>query len=132
MIELLVDRFGKRELLTAENVDGEILQDDGEADGADQRRERAVLWHRTHRDKERERAEHRAGDHGAEQRDIDVGAGVQDQKQPDEGANHEHFAVREIEQVEHAENQRVADRDQRIGSAEHQAIDQLLVNHVGP
>src|SRR5262249_37484740 len=45
--------------------------------------------------------------------------------------DHEHFAVREIEQIEHAENQRVADRHQRVGSAEHETVDELLVEHVG-
>jgi hypothetical protein len=40
--------------------------------------------------------------------------------------------MREIEKVEHAENQRVPDRDQRIGSSEHQAVDELLVKHGGP
>jgi hypothetical protein len=38
MIERLVDRLGERELLAAEDVDGEILQDDGEANGTDERR----------------------------------------------------------------------------------------------
>ncbi len=50
MVELLFDRLGKRELLAAEKVDGEVLQDDGEPDRADQRRERAVFWHRADRD----------------------------------------------------------------------------------
>ena len=70
-----------------------------------------------------------AGDRGADQRHIDIGVEEGDDEQADEGADHEHFAVREIEQVEHAEDQRVADRHQRIGRAEHQAVDQLLVEH---
>ena len=76
-------------------------------------------------------AERRAGDHRAEQRAVDVGAGVNHQEQADEGADHEDFAVREIQQVQHAEDQRVADRHQRVGGAEHQAVDQLLINHDG-
>ena len=65
------------------------------------------------------------------ERAIDVGAGVDHQEQADEGADHEDFAVREIQQVEHAEDQRVADRHQRVGRAEHQAVDQLLIDHAG-
>ena len=43
VIELLLDSLGKRHLLAAENVDREILQDDGETDGADQRRQRTIF-----------------------------------------------------------------------------------------
>ena len=73
VIELLLDRLRKRHLLAAEDIDREILQDDGEADRADQRRERAILGDRAHRDIDRDDAEQGAGDHRAQQRDIDVG-----------------------------------------------------------
>src|SRR5262249_32162414 len=88
------------------------------------------LRDRPHRHKECQGAEDRTGDHGAKKRDIDVGVRVHDKKQPNKCADHENFAVREVEQVEHAEDQRVADRHQRIGGTEHQAVYELLVKHV--
>jgi hypothetical protein len=54
---------------------------------------------------------------------------VDHEEQPGERADHEYLAVREIEELQHAEDQRVADRDQGIRRPEHQAVDQLLVNH---
>ena len=122
---------GNADLLAAEDIDGEVLQHDGEPDRADERRERAVLRHRADRDEHREDADDRARDHRPGERAVNVGAGVDHQEQADEGADHEDFAMREIKQAQHAEDQRVADRHQRVGRAEHQAVDQLLVNHAG-
>ena len=51
------------------------------------------------------------------------------QRQPDVGAHHEDLAVRQMEQVQHAEDERVADRDERVGAAEHQPVDELLDEH---
>src|SRR5882724_2853536 len=131
MIERLPDRLGERELLAADEIDRKVLQHDGEADRADQGREWAVLRVRPDRDEHREDAEQGARDRGAEQGAVDACPRIDDQEQADEGADHEDFAMREIEQVENAEDQRVADRHQRVGGAKHQAVDQLLVNHAG-
>ena len=43
-----------------------------------------------------------------------------------EGADGQHVAVRELDDVEHAEEQREADRDQRIHHAEHQPVHDVL------
>ena len=56
-IELLRDGLGEGELLAAEEIDREILQDDREADGADQRRQRSILAHRADRNGDRDGAE---------------------------------------------------------------------------
>ena len=48
---------------------------------------------------------------------------------PHERADHEHLAVREVQHAEHAEDQRVADGDQRVHGAEHHAVDELLGEH---
>ena len=68
-------------------------------------------------------------DHGSQHRDIDVRTAIDHQIKPGEGAHHEHFAVREIEQLQHAENQRIADGNQGVRRPEHQAVDQLLIDH---
>ena len=47
-------------------------------------------------------------------------------RQRGEGADREHVAVRELDDVEHAEEQREADRDQRIHHAEHQPVHDVL------
>jgi hypothetical protein len=43
-----------------------------------------------------------------------------------EGADRQHIAMREFDHVEHAEEQREADRDQGIHHAEHQPVHDVL------
>ena len=53
--------------------------------------------------------------------------------QANEPAQHEDFAVGEIQLVEHAEYERVPLRDERIHAPEHHAIDHLFNEHpLGP
>ena len=47
-------------------------------------------------------------------------------RQRREGADRQHVAMRELDDVEHAEEQREADRDQRIHHAEHQPVHDVL------
>src|ERR1700680_3055802 len=46
-----------------------------------------------------------------------------------ERAHHEHFAVSEMQQAQHAKDEGVADRDQGVGAAEHHPVDELLQEH---
>ena len=46
--------------------------------------------------------------------------------QPDEGGEHEHVAVREVDHADDAEHHRVADGDEAIDGAQRDAVDHLL------
>src|ERR1700738_3771710 len=46
-----------------------------------------------------------------------------------ERAHHEHFAVSEMQQAQHAKDEGVADGDQGVGAAEHHPVDELLQEH---
>ena len=46
-----------------------------------------------------------------------------------ERPHHEDFAVGEMQQAQHAKDQRIADGDQGVGAAEHHAVDELLQEH---
>ena len=50
-----------------------------------------------------------------------------------EGAVHEHLGVREVDQLEHAVDQRVAQRDQRVQAADGHGVDEGLeeLGHLG-
>ena len=49
----------------------------------------------------------------------------------DEGADHEHLAVGEVQDTQDAEDQGIADGDEGIGAAQHDAIGELLQKHEG-
>ena len=49
-----------------------------------------------------------------------------DERVRGERGGHEDRRVREIEDVEHAEDQRVADREQRVNGAQEKPVDELL------
>ena len=53
-----------------------------------------------------------------------------DHEQGDHGADHDHLAVREVDQAHDAVNHRVAERDQHVDAAEHQAVDDLLDENI--
>jgi hypothetical protein len=57
--------------------------------------------------------------------------GRRDQQQPGEGADRVDLAVREVDDVEHAEDQRESDRHQRIDETDRQAVDDLLQQDSG-
>jgi hypothetical protein len=49
--------------------------------------------------------------------------------EPHERADHEDLAVGQMQHAQHAEDQRVPDRDERVHRAQHDAVDQLLEQH---
>ena len=69
------------------------------------------------------------GDGGQAERDQD-----QEGDQGDEAADHENIAMGEIDHADDAVDHGVADRDQAVDRAEHEAVDQLLgeIIHVLP
>jgi hypothetical protein len=111
-----------------------VLQQDRHADRRDQRRELegAAQWpiggaldgpavdggeghghQQDQQDGDRRRADaQRAADHEADQRD--------------EGADHEDFAVREVDHADDAVDHRVADGDQAVDGAQRDGVDELL------
>ena len=69
-------------------------------------------------------------DEPAHQRGDHAGARPQHDEQPDERADHEHLAVRQMHEVQHPEHERVADRDEGVGAPQHHAVDELLEEHM--
>ena len=53
-----------------------------------------------------------------------------DHRQRDQRADHHDFAVREVDEPEDAVDHGVAQRDQRVDAAQHQAVDDLLQENV--
>ena len=51
-------------------------------------------------------------------------------RQRDHGADHHHFAVGEVDQLEDAVHHGVAQRDQGVDAAQHQAVDELLEKNI--
>jgi len=115
--------------LGAEDLHHHVLQHEPDRDRRDQRRDVASpVAHRAKRDALDDNAEHGGREHGAGQGDPRREAGER-QRQAHVGADHEDLAVGQVEQVQHAEDERVTDRDQGIGAAEHQPVDELLGEH---
>ncbi len=52
-----------------------------------------------------------------------------DRIQADERAPHEHGAVRQVQNMMHAEDQREAEGEQRIDAADHERVQELLCDH---
>ena len=113
-----------------------------------QRLERHRLEHRRHRERADEPRDVRVGaaaqrperdpfedepeqpgDHdGDGQRHEDGNVGRPDERQRHEGREHEHRGVGEVQDVEDAEDERVAEREQRVDAAEEQSVDDLLAH----
>jgi hypothetical protein len=76
------------------------------------------------------------GDHGGQQQhhpagQIGRGAGhPADDGPAGQGADHEHIAVREVDQADDAVHHRVPQRHQRIHTAQNQTVDDLLQQNV--
>jgi uncharacterized protein (DUF1919 family) len=51
-------------------------------------------------------------------------------RQRNHRAHHHHFAVRKVDQAEYAIDHGVAERDQRVHAALHQAVDYLLQQNI--
>src|SRR6185436_6172842 len=54
-----------------------------------------------------------------------------DEHEPEVGPEHEHGAMAEVDDLEHAEDQREADRDQRVDAAQDETVDRVLQEHGG-
>src|SRR2546421_130035 len=58
----------------------------------------------------------------------DVHSRLADERERREGAEHEHGLVGEVQDVEHAEDERVADGEEGVDAAEEDAVDRLLAH----
>jgi hypothetical protein len=117
-------------LLLAEREQRHVLEQEGGADGE----QHAVLLARRHLDdaaeeQDLEQDADRADDHRGDQE------GQRERQAPDavdvvdhEAADHEHLPVREVEQVHDREDQRDAERHQRVGGRQHHAVDDDLLH----
>jgi hypothetical protein len=125
-------RVRERHGLRAEDLGGDFLQHQRRPDGAHHRREEMPAGEAdaAEGDQLEQHAEDRRADRGRDQRDHRADVEPKQRLQPDEGADHENLAVREVHELEHPEHQRVADGHERVGSAQHQAVYQLLQKHL--
>ena len=124
-------------LRAAAPQDADVLQDEGEADRRDQRRQlrgraqRPVADALDHR-VQRAGAEHRDRQRDQEAEDEQPRAGALGQadrrEEPgrDERADHEHLAVGEVDQLDDAVDHRVADRHQRPDGAVREAVHEVV------
>ena len=74
-------------------------------------------------------AEQAAGQQRRQQRDPERRGQMRDHRQRGIGADHEHRAVRQVDDAEHAEDEREAEREERVDAAERQRVDELLFEH---
>lgn len=111
-----------------------VLQENGHADGRNERHQARPATQRRIRHLFDRVAVHRSDQHGYDQHDeddewnrktsADTDCGKRDQ--PDVGANHVDFAVSEVDHSDDAIDHRVANGDQRIDRAERQSVEELL------
>ena len=109
------------------------LQEQAHAHRGDQRRQARRVAQRPVGDLLDREVEHRADDDRRDQRDQQQRPARQAEagERGDDGparqrADHQHLAVGEVDQVDDPVDHRVAERDQRIDAAEHEAVDDLL------
>ncbi|ODN66996.1 hypothetical protein A6302_04416 [Methylobrevis pamukkalensis] len=117
----------------AEQAARAVLQDEGQADRADQRRQRAHMQERPvgdllDRHRHRRPARHAGGQHQrqGDQRRVGGEARVVERarrEQAGEGSDHHHVAMGEVDHAQDAVDHRVAERDQRVDAADGQAED---------
>ena len=112
-----------------------MLQQDRHADRGDERREPRRIAQRSVGDAlDRIAERHAHGDRrerGEQEDERAWGAGQGNLQQAGRGergerADHHHLAVGEVDEAEHAVDHGVAERDQRVDAAEHQAVENLL------
>ena len=124
-IECGLDGAGGEALAVGgEGFEQAVLDDDGKAEGDEQRRqdiaaERAVEERVLQRIAERE--QHRRRHQRAEERPD---AQRLRQRQHDEGRQHDEIAVRQVDEPHDAEDQRQAGGEQRVEPAQHDALQQ--------
>jgi hypothetical protein len=89
--------------------------------------------------KRRQRPQHEHVDEQPQQARREEGHGQragQRQVQPRDGlqrrigAHHEDGAMRQVDHAQHAEDQREAEREQRVDAAERECVEELLFEHV--
>ena len=71
----------------------------------------------------------RPAQHGTDESYEYIGSGSRYQHQADKGTEHEDFAMGHIDDVQHPENQRIANGNDSIGTAKIQPINKLLKKH---
>ena len=71
-------------------------------------------------------ADHEQHRHRHEQRQQGIDAELVGEKEADVHPDHHEFALGEVDDLDHAENQRNADADKRIDAADEQAVDDGL------
>ena len=134
-----LDQCREGQIVAAPDHERQVLQDDGHADGGDQRREPGRFAQRTvgdflHPVGERhayEDSDDEAGENDQDRRQLHVRAEERrDHRQRDHRADHHHFAVGKVDQADDAVDHGVAQRDQSIDAAQRQAVDDLLQKRV--
>jgi len=133
VVELRIEQKGKRFRAGLPQNHGEGLQQQRHAHRGDQRRQARRIAQWPVGELLDEEVENRAHDHGGEQGDQhqhpagppELGEG-RDHRPGGHGTHHEHFAVGEVDQVDHAVDHRVSECDQRIDASQHQPVDHLL------
>jgi hypothetical protein len=126
-------RLRERQRVAAPDHQREVLQDDRDADGGDQRREARRLAQRPVRDPfhgvadrhaQRDRA--RGGQHDdGDRRQARSGQQV-DHAERHHRTDHHHLAVGEVDELDDAVDHRVAERHDGVHRAERKTVDDLL------
>ena len=136
-----LDELREAVIVAAPDDHRERLQQEGNANRGNQRRQprrvaQASICGAFDRVADRHAGRHR---HHQTQREVDDRAkagnrGLKecDRSESDEGADHQHVAMGEVDQAENAIHHRVAQRDDCVHAADHEAVDDLLkqgLNH---
>jgi len=128
---------GKSVVIPAPDHHGQVLQDDGDADGGDQGRQSGRLAQGPVGDAFHQVAHHHAHRDGGGQTDQgpdgagQAGIGQQvDDREGGEGADHDHFPVGEVDQAHDAVHHGVAQGHQGVDAPQNQAVDDLLQKDV--
>src|SRR5207302_10363314 len=87
---------------------------------------RGPLPERREGDPLQDEAEDSAQRGGEREGERDVHSPLADEGERSEGAEHEHLLVGEVQDVEHAEDERVADGEEGVDASEEDAVDRLL------
>ena len=131
IIDVAGKLLGKPQSARRQIFGHDLLQHQPGADAADDRRKISCRFSadRAECHELQHHAEHRRANQAADQRNERPDIHPQHDLQADERADHEHFAVREMQHPQDAEDQRIADGDEGIGAAQHHAIGELLYKH---
>ena len=121
----------KRGLLRAEKLCHQLLQNESRSDRADDRGKVGVaaFADRPKRKELKQHAQNGGNNQSADERNQRAELPPQHDLQAGKGADHQHFAVREMQEPQDAEYQRISDRNERVGAAKHHAIRELLRKH---